>query len=333
MKTQPSPRAIGIFVVAAITLLVVFILYFGSITFDHSATRYILFFDQSVNGLQVGSAVKFRGVPVGSVEKIRLRAKGQPIRSNSIPVIIKIDHGRLERELFDDVPEDVPRTTEEMLARGMVAKLSLESFITGLLFVEFSVEPEGGYASANEIRTVGGLIEIPTLGTSLDEITADTARVIAQVAAIDLVELINNVDTLFISTTKLIEGIDSYAITEAFVGAAGGVEALVSSGEILEAVATIEDTLRVFESTAASFNLETGPIADMVEAWRKDFSTTLKGVDQLVSSANTMVGPDATLRYELEQSLRDLSEAAKSMKRLADYIESNPNSVLTGRPD
>ncbi|MEM8866731.1 MAG: MlaD family protein [Verrucomicrobiota bacterium] len=333
MSNQTNPRAIGIFVSVAIALLAVFVVYFGSVTFSQASTRYILFFDQSVNGLSIGSEVKFRGVPIGSVDKILLRVKGQSKWSNSIPVIIKIDHGKLQRELYDDVPDDVPRTTEQMLARGMVAKLSLESFITGLLFVEFSVEPEGGYQSPDEIRTVGGLTEIPTLGTSLDEITADMAHVIAQVAAINLGELINNLDALFISTNMLIKGIDSYAITDAVVGAAAEVKELVSSAEIEATLVSVQEALKAFESTTDSFNLDTGPVGQMVEAWRKDFSTTLNGLDELVANANGMVAPDSNLRFEFEQSLRDLSQAAKSLKRLADYLETNPNAVITGRPE
>ena len=95
-RNSPNPKIIGAFITAMLVLTITMVMYFGSANFLNRSTYFIVFFDQSVNGLQVGSAVKFRGVPVGEVKRIMIRAEGQREDSTAIPVVIAINRSRLE---------------------------------------------------------------------------------------------------------------------------------------------------------------------------------------------------------------------------------------------
>ena len=94
-RNNPNPKIIGAFVSLMLGLIVAMVMYFGTANFLNRSTHFILFFDQSVNGLQIGSAVKFRGVPVGEVKRIMIRAEGQREDSTAIPVIIEINPNHL----------------------------------------------------------------------------------------------------------------------------------------------------------------------------------------------------------------------------------------------
>src|SRR4051794_26434588 len=77
MGSKINPTTIGAFVVGAIVLLIAGVLLFGGGTFFQEKNAYVLFFESSVEGLNVGAPVVFRGVPVGQVTAISALADPQ----------------------------------------------------------------------------------------------------------------------------------------------------------------------------------------------------------------------------------------------------------------
>ena len=72
MAKQSTNLFIGLFVILGVLLGVVAIIWVGATSFFQKGDTYISYFDESVQGLQVDSSVKFRGVDVGRVESIRV---------------------------------------------------------------------------------------------------------------------------------------------------------------------------------------------------------------------------------------------------------------------
>lgn len=329
---KPSPKIIGAFVTAALLLMVGMVMFLGSSSLLSQSTRFILFFDQSVNGLNVGSKVKFRGVPVGSVERIMIRAEGQDPASTAIPVVIKIDRTRLANDLGLDNETFDLSFIKDSIERGLVAELSLESFITGQLFVELSFNTGRGSGSEAHLIEQSEMMEIPTLSSSLDEITDDAADIIAALSAVDLERLVENVNRVLENTAEVLAGIDSKEISRSMVGAADSVTAFVESGELSRTLKSAQVALNDISETTRTFNLEKGPLAEKLEVWTSSLTASLDELQQLTSKTGRMLAPDGSLRYELETMLRELSRASRSIRMLADYLEENPNSILTGRP-
>ncbi len=314
-------------------LIVAMVMYFGTANFLNRSTHFILFFDQSVNGLKVGSAVKFRGVPVGQVKRIMIRSEGQREDSTAIPVIIEINRSRLENDLGVSSTAFDPHSIQDSLDRGLVAQLNLESFITGQLFVEFSFEPEKLEATQTHLDQVNGIYEIPTLNSSLDQITADIAQIISDFGALDLEELNKNINSTLISATKMLKGIDSVAISDSVTGAADEITQFVASEEFKQSVVTIRGAFDEVQNTAKSFNLSDGPLAKTIDTWTAQITETLDSLDKLTADASSILKPDSNVRYEFESMLRELSRAARSVRLLSEYLERNPNALLTGRSE
>lgn len=89
MSRRANPKIVGGFVLASIGLLVTAALVFGSFTFLEVTRKAVVFFEGSVDGLSQGSAVLFRGVPLGRVIDVGIRYDPQD-QSFEIPVIIEI---------------------------------------------------------------------------------------------------------------------------------------------------------------------------------------------------------------------------------------------------
>jgi phospholipid/cholesterol/gamma-HCH transport system substrate-binding protein len=72
MAKKTANFMLGLFVILGFFLGVSAIIWVGATSFFQKGQTYITYFDESVQGLQSDSNVKYRGVDVGRVERIRV---------------------------------------------------------------------------------------------------------------------------------------------------------------------------------------------------------------------------------------------------------------------
>lgn len=95
MAKQANRMMIGGFVVIAIGLLAASLVIFGSGKFFRKTNKYVLYFEESIKGLNVGAPVLFQGVQVGTVTGIMIMADFKKIKAD-IPVYIEIEPARFQ---------------------------------------------------------------------------------------------------------------------------------------------------------------------------------------------------------------------------------------------
>jgi len=100
MSQKPNPTAIGLFIVVGVALGVTGLLLFSSSKLFTKTRDLIVYFDGSVNGLNPGAPVKYRGVTIGSVKRVMAHFN-QAAEDNAMPVIIEIEE-KLIRERMGD---------------------------------------------------------------------------------------------------------------------------------------------------------------------------------------------------------------------------------------
>ena len=168
MSKKANPARIGGFVLGALTIGVLGIALFGSGRFFERTEPFVCYFDGSINGLAVGSNVKFKGVPIGSVAEIRLRFSDEDHSANvRIPVVIRIDESKIEQGADRPVDLSDPQVLERLIGRGLRASLQSESLVTGLLYVNLDFYPE---APPSRLVESGDLLVIPTLPSTLEAV-------------------------------------------------------------------------------------------------------------------------------------------------------------------
>ena len=143
MNKKMSPAVIGAFVLGAVALVVIAILVFGSGRLFRQTRNFVLYFDNSVNGLRVGAPVKLKGVEIGSVKDIRILV-GQGTASDKIPVVIEIDLKKLTRRgaaVAAETTVDPEAMQKVIVDRGLRGQLDMESLVTGLLYVALDFFP------------------------------------------------------------------------------------------------------------------------------------------------------------------------------------------------
>lgn len=79
MSTQADKFKIGLFVVSSLFLAVVVVIWLGASRFFEVSQTLVAYFTESVQGLETGTSVRFRGVPVGRIKGIRMAPDGRLI--------------------------------------------------------------------------------------------------------------------------------------------------------------------------------------------------------------------------------------------------------------
>jgi len=141
MSRQTSYYRLGLFVIMGTILFAVVLIGLGAGKFFESTFLMTTYVDESVNGLEVGSPVKIRGVKVGNVLKIGFgtqRIKGQLCRYRHVIIECSLSEKFFERITV----EEAEKRIDEEIKNGLRVRLSSLG-LTGQLFLEIDyVDPK-----------------------------------------------------------------------------------------------------------------------------------------------------------------------------------------------
>ncbi len=142
MSKKINPTSIGLFIVIGVALLVIGLLLFSSSKLFSRTQDEIVYFDKSLNGLEEGAPVKYRGVTIGSVKRVMINFNQSP-NDYALPVIIEVQR-KLVWERFGDesLLAFTPESMERRVRNGLRATLQTESLVTGVLFVGLDFHPK-----------------------------------------------------------------------------------------------------------------------------------------------------------------------------------------------
>ena len=151
MKTKISPATVGMFVLGALLLFVVGFLSFGGSNIFTKPARFMIYFDESVSGLDPGAPIKFYGVRVGRVAAVSARYDAATKKA-LVQTVCEINRSVLTDS--EGVGIDLTNAAElqNFIDRGLRAKLNFTG-ITGLLFVELIIEDPREYPANPRFMT------------------------------------------------------------------------------------------------------------------------------------------------------------------------------------
>jgi phospholipid/cholesterol/gamma-HCH transport system substrate-binding protein len=326
MGKRFSPTLVGGFVLGALTLGVIALVVLGSGRFFTGKTSYVLYFDRDVNGLRVGAPVKFRGVDIGTVNAILLSLSGidqQRSKSASpnvkIPVVIDVDSQKIEsRGAHDDLSD--PEVMRHAIALGLRAELHMQSFVTGVLYVDLDMHPgtEAKFSMNTIERERGsyqGIQEIPVLPTALEQAQETLTKVVDELGKADI-------PGLFKSLSQTAQGVNNFVNSSDLKN---------SVDQLGLAAKNLSEASLSIRHLADKVGSEVGPLGDSLTRSSKQAGEALKQMQMTLSRVQHSVEPESPLAYQLTQTLQDLSSAANAVHQLADMLQRNPAALVRGR--
>jgi paraquat-inducible protein B len=302
---RANPAVIGAFVLGALALGAGVVVVWGSGRFFRHTVTFVSYFGGSVNGLNLGAPIKFRGVQIGYVTQIRsrlappARLKPEELR---IPVWFDLDLEQLSGLGGPELVLDRAHI-DELISQGLRAQLQLESFVTGVLYLGLDFFPDTPAVLVHTDRP--DIFEIPSVPTALERASQIVTRVLGQ-----------------------IENADIDVAVHSITGAVDGVNELVRSPEVHRAVVAAREALESIRRLSDTAQ----PMVKGVQATSVGARDSLHHLDAALGDLQTLIDTEGPLSVELTRTVVDLGEAARSVRDLASYLERNPNALLVGRP-
>jgi len=329
MATRANPKLIGAFVIGGVALFVIMILAFGSASYFSTKIPIVMYFEGDLSGLDVGAAVHFRGVRVGSVTNIILQYDVKTLATN-IPVYAEIEADRLT---LTNAPSESSiwhpgRNMAALVQRGLRARLATESLVTGKLEVGLDIIPDAPGHTVGEERQ-GPYYQIPTIPSHMAELQKSLTGLMDMLESAKLPELIADFRQLLNDLDHDVKGVDMGALSS-------DARALIHSAQhdIDDLTASLVRTSGTADTTLKSGDQMFQEATRTVVAIRPLIATlesTAKRADALIAAMQDTIEPGSPLQRELITALREVSNAARSARALADDLERNPNSILFGK--
>jgi paraquat-inducible protein B len=322
MAKRANPAFVGTFVIGALALAIAAVALLGSGTLFRTTHKFVCFFDGNVNGLRVGAAVKFKGVEIGEVRQILLSLNagtGPVTLGNSsvikIPVIIELDEGRILKRGATYINVGNPAGMKLAISRGLRAQLSLESLLTGLLYVDLDMHPNSPERFSTTQNPNQTYTEIPTLPTAFEQAQSVATKLMNQ---LDKVQL----DQLVTTATQALAALRDLAASQDLK------DSIVSLKETGQNLDKTSDSIRTL---TAHLDRQIGPMTASIRVTAQNADATFKQTQATLARLDETLQPDAPLLYQANHTLVDLGEAARAIRHLAEYLERNPDAILRGR--
>jgi paraquat-inducible protein B len=302
MSRSANPTVIGSFVLGAAVLAVVAVLTFGSGRFFEKRLPFVLYFDSSVFGLDLGAPVIFQGVQVGTVKSISAQVNGDT-GAVAVPVYIEVVQGRVT--VVGGVGRESVGGVQREIGRGLRAQLKSQSLITGKLYVDLNYFPNkpAVYKHADADTP-----EIPTVPTEMEEIRSTLTGIIDKIRALPLKDLVDKL-----------------------AGAATGLDKLLNKPELDHAIDELDGALGEARAVLTKVDARVDPLADSAEGALDEAKVALKRIESAVDEVKGMLQEGSPVRYELVAALEEVARAARSIRVLADDLADDPDSLIFGK--
>lgn len=320
MSKKANKTVIGAFVIGAVALAVAGVAILGGGKFFKKSAPYVLYFEGSVKGLNIGAPVSFQGARIGSVTDIVIRMEGEGDQTiPRIVVYMEIVQGRVE------VPEGSgyrPSKTEAenrermefLVEKGLRAQLEMQSMVTGQLMVMLDFHPDepARFHGHDDPK----IMELPTIPTPLE-------MLLEQIDNVKINEIFENVDKILSEIEEMLSSPETEKASRQANEAIAELNKLLKTmnekmGPLLD---NTDDAIIAGKQLVTNLDAEIKPLATALENTLGDTRKLVNNLDEqvtplaqdtgeLIRNVNERVGP---LTEELE---RTLSAAADTMEEV-----------------
>lgn len=302
MAGKTSKFFLGLFVMVGILIGVGIIVWIGASKYFQKGATYVTFFDESVQGLQMDSSVKYRGVDVGRVERIRVAPDYKLVE-----VVMKVD-------------------LEGDLQQNTVAQLKTAG-ITGIVFIELDRIKAGDADRAPHIDFATEYPIIPSRRSELRQFITGVDEVLQQIKKVDFKGLSDQFKSAGKATENLLSGQKTKNIMANLESMSAGmdsavsrVDGIIAEGKIEGILSDTRNSLVEAKTLIATMNKEIHSMK-LAETGEKA-NKMVEGFDRRSRAITT----------ELRVSSENLQQATETLQRLLERLNTTPSDLIFSSP-
>ena len=309
MARKTSKFMIGLFVIIGVSIGLIAIIWLGASKYFEKGGTYVTYFDESVQGLQKDSTVKYRGVDVGRVEKIRVAPDNALIE-----VVMKIN---LKGEL----------------QRSHIAQLK-PAGITGIVFIELDRKGPGEQDLSPKISFASEYPIIASKPSDIKQILSGVQGVLENLNKIDAKGISEGIVSTVANLNGVITKVDN-ALAEKRLD-----EIIVEVKNTLvkfqNFATNIEGEIQTLNLAKTGAHLESATAkidkivnSGEIEAVLKEAKETIGNLNQWVDRLDKR---SLTVTNDVKVISENLRQASESLDMLIERVYASPSDLLFGQP-
>jgi ABC-type transporter Mla subunit MlaD len=282
---------LGLFVLIAFGLGASFLIIFGAGQFFKKELLVETCFNESVQGLSIGSEVKYKGIQIGSVKSITSVASVYKTKSDYVLVIMALEEGISLGQTGDSAEERVQNAIND----GLVIRLSFKG-LTGVGYLETD------YAAKNPgdnlmITWTPDNIYIPSQRSSMKQFGDSMTQILDSLAAMNVKGITKDIETLL---KTLDTKANDFDINNISLLAASLLKELKETNQKISKAIETDKINHVLEDAQASFS----ELRGIVETSRVPLGSAINDFQKAASSTKNMA---ETLETKLSPKFDSLS--------------------------
>ena len=308
METRASYVVVGTFVLALIAAAFGVVIFLTRTSFEDTPKAYMSFFTGSVTGLQIGSPVRYRGVPVGTVNDIRI----DPTDVERVRVMMDIVHG-------------TPIKTDTNSTLGLQG-------ITGVAYIELT----GGTRESEPLTALddGQVPVIPSKKSGIQQVLASAPELLERAVAISerLALILDDRNVQSVSDTLA----NLSKLTGTLANSSGQIERLIADSQTT--FTALREAADGVTELTGGLNSKLEPIAAGAQDVITDVQKTVRSFNRIASQLELVVDENRdSIRdfssgglYELSQFIAEGRVLISALTRLSGLIERDPARFFFG---
>ena len=319
MSAKSNYFKLGLFIISAVVLAIVGLMALGAGQLFENRIIVETYVDQSVQGVDVGTKVKYRGVAIGNIRRVDFtRNEYPPTGSQSNWPSYVLPEMELHRLPYGTAGDQLGARLDEEARRGLRARLTPQG-VTGTYYVELDyVSPSRFPALPLEWKPHH--LYIPSANSAFAAIVSSAEDVFSHLQNIDFERIANNLEKLVLTLNRKI---DSLPVQQLGTNAVELLAELRVTNQRLQTVLATPDIENVIRdaSGAATALRRFAESPDLTNSVAR-LQRVLMRADQLLAGKDD----------EIQATLINLRSLSENLRAVSESVRRYPGGVLFDKP-
>jgi paraquat-inducible protein B len=332
MSKKASSTMIGLFTLMGLLIAASSLVLLGVGKYFEQTHKLLLYFDKSVNGLEVGSDVRFGGVRIGRVSSINVIVDSKENRK-IIPVVVELTSKELNsvggsRQTMLDFSskEGVKRAVD----RGLRAGMKQQSLVTGQLYIEFDIVPDAKGFTFDEPGEPEFPV-VPTIPTEIDELISGITDGLKKINDLDIDGLMTEMRDVLKGANDQIKELDLKVINENLTAITDDVRKLTSDERLASSLANLDEALKEIKELSTKANDGLDPLLEDIRDVAEKTRESLARIEESADSLSKVSDPRSPLLLDFQNLLHDTETASRTLRELTNDLKRNPGTLLRNK--
>jgi phospholipid/cholesterol/gamma-HCH transport system substrate-binding protein len=311
MASEKVKFTVGLFVAGGIAIALATMVLLGLTGFLEKGQYYVTYFNESVQGLDVDSPVKYRGVSVGRVEGIDVAPD-----SKLIEVVMKIESG-------------------QALETDIVAQLKSVG-ITGIMFVELDRKEEGEPDRTPPVSFPTKYPIVASKPSDISELFRGIDDVLGQMKSLDLEGISDRIKLAVDNINQSVIDANVKGISSDIGSSLASLERILETERWDNILGSMEEAS---QSLGALITKVDGVMTDEeleIKTAIENFSRAMESANRLLADGSSLVSGTEETQARLQRQLlvigQNLEQASTNLKELMELLADQPSQLIIGQP-